>query len=61
MQQCTPARAHAHAHAHEHAACHCCRAGDLEAIEDYMAVGKGDMKDGEGRSALHYAVRGRLC
>ncbi|KAI7842647.1 hypothetical protein COHA_003751 [Chlorella ohadii] len=32
------------------------KAGDLEAIEDYMAVGKGDMKDGEGRSALHYAV-----
>ena len=32
------------------------RAGDLEAIEDYMAIGKGDLKDGEGRGALHYAV-----
>lgn len=30
--------------------------GDLEAIEDYMAIGKGDLKDGEGRTALHYAV-----
>lgn len=35
------------------------RVGDLEAIEDYMAIGKGDIKDGEGRGALHYAVRGR--
>lgn len=36
------------------------RAGDLEAIEDYMAIGKGDLKDGEGRGALHYAVSGTV-
>lgn len=34
----------------------CLRIGDLEAIEDYMAIGKGGLTDGEGRSALHYAV-----
>lgn len=32
------------------------KAGDLEAIEDYCAIGKGNEKDPEGRSALHYAV-----
>ncbi|KAL4451917.1 hypothetical protein ABPG75_007579 [Micractinium tetrahymenae] len=30
--------------------------GDLEAIEDYMAIGKGDLADSEQRTALHYAV-----
>ncbi|KAL4420240.1 hypothetical protein ABPG77_011064 [Micractinium sp. CCAP 211/92] len=30
--------------------------GDLEAIEDYMAIGKGDLADSELRTALHYAV-----
>lgn len=30
--------------------------GDLEAIEDYCAIGKGGLTDAEGRSALHYAV-----
>lgn len=32
------------------------KAGDLEAIEDYMAIGKGALTDGEQRTALHYAV-----
>jgi hypothetical protein len=36
--------------------CLCRRVGDLEAIDDYLAIGKGGMTDGEGRSALHYAV-----
>lgn len=30
--------------------------GDIEAIEDYMAIGKGDLRDENQRSALHYAV-----
>lgn len=30
--------------------------GDIEAVEDYMAIGKGDMRDEAGRCALHYAV-----
>ncbi|PSC70745.1 translocase of chloroplast chloroplastic [Micractinium conductrix] len=30
--------------------------GDLEAIEDYMAIGKGALADSEQRTALHYAV-----
>jgi hypothetical protein len=30
--------------------------GDLEAIEDFMAIGKGGDADEEGRTALHYAV-----
>ena len=33
-----------------------CRYGDLEAIEDYMAIGKGALADSEQRTALHYAV-----
>jgi len=32
------------------------RYGDLEAIDDYMAIGKGDIRDENGRTALHYAV-----
>lgn len=32
------------------------RYGDMEAIEDYMAIGKGDLRDPNGRTALHYAV-----
>lgn len=32
------------------------RYGDLEAIEDFVAIGKGDFKDDQGRTALHYAV-----
>ena len=32
------------------------RYGDLEALEDFIAIGKGDEKDDNGRSALHYAV-----
>ena len=30
--------------------------GDIEAVEDYMAIGKGDLRDDVGRGALHYAV-----
>ncbi|KAH7622484.1 putative Ankyrin repeat domain-containing protein 2A [Nannochloris sp. 'desiccata'] len=30
--------------------------GDIEAIEDYMAIGKGDLRDENGRGCLHYAV-----
>jgi hypothetical protein len=30
--------------------------GDLEACEDYMAIGKGDLRDENGRGCLHYAV-----
>ena len=30
--------------------------GDIEAIEDYMAIGKGDLRDDNQRTALHYAV-----
>lgn len=33
-----------------------CKAGDLEAVEDYAAVGKGRLQDEEGRCALHYAA-----
>ena len=32
------------------------RYGDLEALEDYIAIKKADMKDPNGRTALHYAV-----
>ena len=32
------------------------RVGDLEAIEDYCAIGKGGLQDEEQRGALHYAV-----
>ena len=32
------------------------RYGDVEAIEDFCAIGKGDMVDEEGRTALHFAV-----
>lgn len=32
------------------------RFGDVEAIEDFCAIGKGDMVDEEGRTALHFAV-----
>ena len=32
------------------------RYGDLEAIEDFVAIGKGEFKDEQGRTALHYAV-----
>jgi hypothetical protein len=32
------------------------RYGDLEAIEDFVAIGKGEFKDDQGRTALHYAV-----
>jgi ankyrin repeat protein len=32
------------------------RFGDVEAIEDFCAIGKAGMTDDEGRSALHYAV-----
>lgn len=35
----------------------CDRAGDVEAVEDFVAIGKDiNEQDGEGRSALHYAV-----
>lgn len=30
--------------------------GDVEAVEDFLAVGKGADRDAEGRCALHYAV-----
>jgi Ankyrin repeats (3 copies) len=30
--------------------------GDVEAVEDYMAIGKGDLRDENGRGCLHYAV-----
>jgi hypothetical protein len=30
--------------------------GDLEALEDFIAIGKADMADDAGRRALHYAV-----
>lgn len=30
--------------------------GDIEAIEDFVAIGKTDDKDDSGRNALHYAV-----
>ncbi len=30
--------------------------GDIEACEDYMAIGKGDLRDENGRGCLHYAV-----
>ena len=32
------------------------RYGDLEAIEDFIAIGKVDSTDDKGRTALHYAV-----
>lgn len=32
------------------------RYGDLEALEDYIAIKKADMTDPSGRTALHYAV-----
>ena len=32
------------------------RYGDVEAIEDFVAIGKADMTDDLGRNALHYAV-----
>ena len=32
------------------------RAGDLEAIEDYVAIGQDKKVDEAGRTALHYAV-----
>lgn len=32
------------------------RYGDVEAIEDFMAVGRGGDRDDNGRTALHYAV-----
>lgn len=32
------------------------RYGDLEAIEDFVAIGKGEERDDQGRTALHYAV-----
>lgn len=32
------------------------RYGDLEAIEDFVAIGKGEVQDDQGRTALHYAV-----
>ena len=30
--------------------------GDVEAIEDFCAIGKAGMVDDEGRTALHFAV-----
>ncbi len=33
------------------------RHGDLEAVQDFIAIGKDvNERDGDGRSALHYAV-----
>jgi len=32
------------------------RYGDVEAVEDFCAIGKADMVDDEGRTALHWAV-----
>ena len=43
---------------HAHSVCMClCRYGDLEAIEDFIAIGR-DINEGDpdGRTALHYAV-----
>ena len=35
----------------------CCRHGDVEAVQDFLAIGKDvNEQDGEGRSPLHYAV-----
>ncbi len=36
--------------------CRCCRFNDLEAVEDYVAIGKGGVTDEEGRTALHYGA-----
>ena len=37
--------------------CCCCRYGDTEAIEDFLAIGKDvNDADDQGRTALHYAV-----